>query len=203
MRVWQSRCIGVIFQKGRSSPAHRPQVLLPLAVRQTSKSTNNLLRLIQKSPCNKINKSPESRAPRHIQCLSLGVHPASSYDQEGRPKRCISHMCKSRKTAAPFPPESQENGTKKAAQVVLKARSKTRIALWSSIPNPGPVRISSFFFAVPLGLLLLEWVLMSLLASVLSAGALFMSEPMLGIVLACEVLPMATPVDVVLLLQLL
>lgn len=111
----------------------------------------------------------------------------------------LPYVCKSHAIFIWTPRRRKE----KAAQVVLKARSKTRIALWSSTPNPGPVRISSFFFAVPLGLLLLEWVLMSLLASVLSAGALFMSEPMLGIVLACEVLPMATPVDVVLLLLLL
>lgn len=43
---------------------------------------------------------------------------------------------------------------------------------------------------------------MSLLASVLSADAPFMSEPMLGIVLACEV-PLAIRVGVALLLLLL
>lgn len=40
---------------------------------------------------------------------------------------------------------------------------------------------------VPPGLLLVDRLLLSLLASVLSADEPFMSEPMLGIVLACEV----------------
>lgn len=40
---------------------------------------------------------------------------------------------------------------------------------------------------MPPGLLLPDRLLASLLASVLSADAPFMSEPMLGIVLACEV----------------
>lgn len=43
------------------------------------------------------------------------------------------------------------------------------------------------FFSLPPGLLLLDRLLASLLASVLSADEPFTSEPMLGIVLACEV----------------